>query len=191
MAQTYLNRKQELFCKFVAEGASNAEAYELAGYEPSSANACTMAGKPLIKSRIAELKQAHAKRNHEFAVLANQAKKAGEALEGDPVAAIDRNIEWTMQRLMDEMGANVRFAQIAGEFRAANECLRMMGEALNLFEDAKAKKNEGNRSPAQNTLAFISEVTNVLAPAGRDGEPEGDNPLRPRLPRARDPEPVE
>lgn len=176
MAQSYLNKKQELFCQFVAGGETYAKAYELAGYEPSTSNASILANKELVKKRIAELKAEHDRREAEFKLLAEKAEKA------DPEFAkeVKSGLEWTFQRVMDLMGENVRLAQIAGEYRAANECLKMMGEAMKMFEDATGGSG-GNKTPAQGPLAIIGQVTQLLEREGDESDEGVDNPLRPRL----------
>lgn len=176
MAQTYLNKKQELFCQFVAGGETYAKAYELAGYEPSTANASTLANKDLVKKRIGELKAEYERREAEFKLLADKAEKA------DPNFAneIKSGLEWTFQRILDLMGENVRLAQIAGEYRAANECLRMMGEAMKMFDDANGK-SDGNKTPTQGSLAIIGQVTQLLERASDESDEGINNPLRPRL----------
>ena len=176
--QTYLNKKQELFCKFMAEGCLQLDAYVNAGYEPSSANASTMANKPLVKARIEELKEQNERRRVEFEVMKRQA--AGKPQELIEVA------EWTFQRVMDMMAENVKLAQIAGEYRPANETLKMMGEALKMFEKAKSDANQGNSSGAKNTLALIGQVTQLFDGAGGGNDSGEQNPLRPRLDRASD-----
>jgi len=178
MGQQYLNKKQELFCKFIAGGASQIESYELAGYEPSSSNASNLYNKPIIKQRIAELREQEARRQAEFQILAKQAEDA------DPILAADiaKGIEWSFQRLMDMMAENVRFAQIAGEYKAANDTLKMMGEAMGMFAKASGE-------PVQQTnMAFIGQITNALEKANKaasrrelEDEEEGPgNPLSPR-----------
>ena len=182
MAQKYLNKKQELFCKFMAEGpCTQAEAYELAGYEPSSANASTLAAKPMIKKRIAELRAEYERRENEFKVLAHQAEQA------DPVTAqaITQGIEWNFQRVMDMMAQNARLAQTAGEYSAANATLKMMGEAMKMFSDAKAKQQANDALP--NSLALIQNLTHIMGNQGGGeiedqsaSEEETANPVRPR-----------
>lgn len=177
--QTYLNKKQELFAKFLAEGCYQLDAYVNAGYEPSSANASTLANKPLIKQRVEELKESAERRRVEFEVMKREA--AGKPEQLVEVA------EWTFQRVMDMMAENVKLAQIAGEYKASNETLKMMGEALNMFQKAKADADKGNSSGAKNTLALIGQVTQVLADQSGDGGAGESNPLRPRLDRSTDP----
>lgn len=174
--QRYLNKKQELFCKFLAEGCTQLDAYVNAGYEPSSANASTLANKPLVKQRVAELAEQAERRRVEFEVLKREA--AGEPKQLVEVA------EWTFQRVMDLMAENVKLAQIAGEYRAANETLKMMGESLNMFQKAKSDADRGNSSGAKGTLALIGQVTQVLAESGGGSDSAEPNPLRPRLDRA-------
>jgi hypothetical protein len=178
MAQQYLNKKQELFCKFIAGGASQMEAYELAGYEPSSSNASTLYNKPIVQQRIAELKEEAERKEAEFRILAKQAQDADPAM----AAEIAKGAEWNFQRIMDMMGENVRLAQVAGEYKAANECLKMMGEAMQMFVKAK-----GDETPVHGNLALIGQITNVLEDANkaqrRDPDPEDEGPVNPVRPR--------
>lgn len=173
MSQQYLNKKQELFCKFLAAGSTQLEAYELAGYEPSSANASTMANKPLIKARVAELRAEHERQEQEFKLLAMQAENA------DPELAqqIQKGVAWSFQRVMDMMAENVRLAQIAGEHKAANECLKMMGEAMSMFDKASTPKDDKGLPPGS-PLTLIGQVTQILEQNGV--QPESDNALAPR-----------
>lgn len=180
MAQTYLNKKQELFAKFLANGSTQLEAYELAGYQPSSANASMLANRPLVKERVAELKQDADKRELEFKVVAAQAKEAM-GVGGALATEVMSGVEWTAQRLMDMMAENVRLAQIAGEYKASNECLKMMGEALQLFEKARADASQGNAPGTKRTAALIGEVADFIASAGGGSDLDEPNPLRPRL----------
>jgi phage terminase small subunit len=181
--QTYLNKKQELFCKFMSEGCNQLDAYQNAGYEPSSANASTMANKPLVKARIEELKQQAERRELEFQVMRREAAGAPERLVEVAV--------WTMQRVMDMMAENVKLAQIAGEYRAANETFKMMGEALNMFNKAKADADQRNNSGAKNTLALIEQVTQVFTDSGGGSGPSEQNALRPRLARVSNADPID
>ncbi len=178
MAQTYLNKKQELFCQFVAGGETYAKAYELAGYEPSTANASTLANKEIVQKRIGELKQEATARENEFKLLAQRADNA------DPQLAkqIETGAIWTFQRVMDMMAENVRLAQIAGEYRAANECLKMMGDGMKMFD--KATSPEDRQLPAGHPVAYIGQVTNILEGvrdrAAEAEEVDDDNSLAPR-----------
>jgi hypothetical protein len=183
MAQSYLNKKQEVFAMFLSQGATQLEAYTNAGYEPSSSNANTLANKPLVKARVEELRKAHEEREMEFKLLAQQASQGPEV-----EVEVRRGAEWTFQRIMDMMGENVRLAQIAGEYKAANECLKMMGESMKMFE--KATQDNGNKTPTQGPLALIGQVTQFLGDASQHGNSPGDNALRPGLGRAREAESV-
>jgi phage terminase small subunit len=49
------NARQERFCQEIVKGKPAEEAYKLAGYAPSRANACTLKQKKNVKQRIAEL----------------------------------------------------------------------------------------------------------------------------------------
>lgn len=172
-SEDYLNPKQELFCKFYAEGETQLRAYELAGYTPSSSNANNLAKRPAIKRRVAEIKQEIMQRELEFEALRRQ---AGDSPEAQIEAA-----DWTFQRIMDMMAENVRCAQIAGEYKAANECLKMMADSMGMLNKAKSDADNGKQAGAQNTLALIGKVTQVFTDEGGGSDGAGDNPLAPRL----------
>lgn len=170
MAQTYLNRKQELFCQFLARGCTQLDAYTNAGYEPSSANASTLAAKQLVKDRVEELRNIYEAEELELEVKRREAA-------GNPVKLIEA-AEWTFQRVMDMMAENVKLAQIASEYKAANETLKMMGEAMKMFEKAatEAKTPRGGL-PAPSQLTLIGKVTQMM---GEAAEEPAENPLAPR-----------
>lgn len=171
MAQTYLNKKQEVFCKFVADGCTQFDAYVNAGYEPSSANASTLANKPLVKARIEELRQQREEDHLRFEGMRR-------AAAGDPVKLVEA-AEWTFQRIMDLMAENAKLAQIAGEFKAANETLKMMGEAMKMFEKAAGEKGSTPpKLPHAGPLTLIGQVTQMFDEAREDVG--SDNPLAPK-----------
>jgi len=172
MAQNYLNKKQELFARFLAEGCTQLDAYVNAGYEPSSANASTLANKPLVKMRVEELRLEIEARAHDFEIRRKAAADSPERLIEEA--------EWTAQRVMDMIAENAKLAQMAGEYKAANESLKMLGDALKMFEKAKSDA-DGNASGAKGTLALIGQVTQVLAGESGGGDPAPRNPLAPRL----------
>ena len=81
---TSLNNRQELFARAIAEGHSQKEAYERAGYHSESNNAAEANASRLIRNdkvrrRIAELRAEHAKRN---AVSVDSLTKKLEVLYG-------------------------------------------------------------------------------------------------------------
>lgn len=165
----FLNKKQELFCRFMSRGSTQNEAYELAGYAPSNSNACTLANKPEIKTRIAELKEEFQQDQERHAIALANAKRI--AAETGDNSHIEQAVEWTVNRVMDMIADNVRLAQVANEFKAANEALKMLGDAMSLFD----KSNEARRPPS-NPVAFIGKVLSGLE--------EMDEPMKPANPLA-------
>jgi hypothetical protein len=171
----FINKKMELFCRFVAKGSTYTEAYELSGYAPSSSNASNLAARPEIKARIAELKEEFI--NEQALMEAALARaRAQDAANGDPSLTETRQVaEWSINRVLDMIADNVRLAQVANEFRAANDGLKMLGEAMGMFGKDKA-------TPPANPLTFIGQLNQHLPPA--DGEepvmlPAQRNPLAP------------
>lgn len=172
--ESYLNKKQELFCRFIAGGETQTSAYEMAGYSPSTSNAHTMANKPDIKKRIAELKE----ENYEREIRFKKDLAAVQATGNKDL--IEKQVEWTVQRVMDMMAENVRLAQVAGEYRAANETLKMMAEGLQMFESVK--KENGNASRPQNSITLITHAAQILEGSGGGMLEDRTDPLAPRIP---------
>jgi phage terminase small subunit len=172
----FLNNKMELFCRFAARGETNAKAYELAGYAPSQSNAATLAGKSDIQHRIAELKKEFIEEQalHEAALAR---ARAADAQSGDPSLPETRQAaEWSFNRIMDMIAENVRLAQVAGEYKAANDALKMMGDAMSMFD----KANAGKQLPPGSPMTLIGKVVNQLGDAADAMDAAQNNPLAPR-----------
>jgi hypothetical protein len=172
----FLNNKQQLFCRFLARGELQLKAYELAGYTPNASNASNLANRPQIKAYVAELKEEfqQEQERHEIA-LANARRLAAE--NGDP-EIVDKQLEWSAHRVMDLIAENARLAQVANQYGAANDSLKMLAEAVGMLGNAKAAKE----LPPANPLAFIGQVVNQL---GKSSELEetpmkSANPLAPK-----------
>jgi hypothetical protein len=170
-----LNNKQELFCRFVARGETYTKAYELAGYAPSTSNASGLANRPDIADRIKCLREEYLREEAMFeATLANARRADRES--GDPDQPATRQAsQWTFDRVMDMIAENVRLAQIATQFGAANDALKMLGDAMSMFDKAEKAK-----VPPSNPLALIGRVVQSLPGAGDDD----DAPAPPRNPLA-------
>lgn len=168
-----LNNKQELFCRFVARGETYTKAYELAGYAPSTSNASGLANRPDIVDRIKSLREEHLREQALFeAHMANARRTDSDS--GGGTTAQQQTVEWTFNRVMDMIADNVRLAQIATQFGAANDGLKMLGDAMSMFDKASAAK-----APQANPLALIGRIVNQL-PGGDDDAPAPHrNPLAP------------
>jgi hypothetical protein len=170
-----LNNKQELFCRFVARGETYTKAYELAGYAPSTSNASGLANRPDIADRIKCLREEYLREEALFeATLANARRSDNES--GDPARPATRQAtQWTFDRVMDMIAENVRLAQIATQFSAANDALKMLGDAMSMFDKAEKAK-----VPPSNPLALIGKVVQSLPGADDDDAPPPQrNPLAP------------
>jgi hypothetical protein len=180
--------KWEIFARFLADDHSQSESYELAGYRPSTANASTLANRPEIKQRVAELKQEKFEREVEL-------KSRLKALDVDPdnpdelALGQDEVIIWTIAKVQAELWRNARLAQSINEFGAANKSLELIGKSIGMWEDhKKAKEDESNRP--QVGIALIGQALDSVTITDRRGASEAISPLRPRLPDSPDPEPV-
>lgn len=179
------NKKQELFCRFVAEGETYTQAYELAGYTPSTSNSSVLANKPDIAARIAELKAEKQANELEFRVRLAEAK-----IDPDE-NAVTEVIQWTIQKVLDALSENARLAQIAGEFGAAHKSLELIGKALGMFDSKNPKDNDGNAPRTQVSLTLVQQALGEADGGGGPVPANGRNPLAPKLSRTRDAEPVE
>jgi hypothetical protein len=85
-------------------------------------------------------------------------------------------LQWTFDRVMDMIAENVRLAQIATQFGAANDALKMLGDAMSMFDKAEKAK-----VPPSNPLALIGKVVQSLPGAGDDDDAPAPqrNPLAP------------
>lgn len=179
------NKKQEIFCRFVANGETYTRAYELAGYTPSTANASTLANRPEVAARIEELKEENERKELEFRVRLAEAK-----LDPDnPEKAVTEVVVWTVDMVRAALAENARLAQMAGEFKAAKESLELLGRSFNMF-DAPAGKSNGNAPRAEVSLTLVQQAADQLAISGGGVSADGDNPLAPRVPSTRNPKRV-
>lgn len=120
MAEQRLNAKMEAFCRLVARGETQAAAYREAGYKPSTpqgarSQASTLANRPLIKKRIAELKPPPKK----------------------PVVADGDSKEGVLEMLMD----NYRLAIHKTNLPGANRAAELLGKELGMFADKLQLEN--------------------------------------------------
>lgn len=170
----FLNKKQELFCRYVARGETLSHAYELAGYAPSTSNASTLAARPDIKARIAELKKEYQADEARHMLAIEQAKLLARQ-QGDP-EILQKQVEWSFNRIMDMIAENVRLAQIAGSFGAANDALKMMGDAMGMFDKAVAAA-----VPPTNPMISIGKVIAEMPALPGEAPMKPANPLAPAV----------
>lgn len=184
--------KWEIFARFLADDHSQSEAYELAGYRPSTANASTLANKPVIQQRVAELKQEKFEREVELKSRLKQLNIDPDNPDPDDLEKVEEVVTWTVAMVQKELFLNARLAQTAGEYAAANKSLELLGKSIGMWEEAKKDKDSGSGKP-QVSIALIGKATEHLAISGGGGFAEEVSPLAPKLssPRhaEREPEP--
>lgn len=148
-------------------------AYELAGYTPSSSNACNLANKPDIKARIEEIRAEKERRDLEFRVRLHEAGLD----ETDPEQARRVVIEWNDNVVRDMLAENARLAQVAGQYQAAKESIKLIGDSLGTFEKGEAPKGKALPAPPQPAVSI--NLNAALSSASVDTD-DGDNPLAPK-----------
>lgn len=180
--------KHELFARFIADDHSQSESYELAGYRPSTANASTLANRPDIKMRVAELREEKMMREVELKSRLKALNIDPDNPNADDMEKVEEVVMWTVAMVQKELFLNARLAQSNGEFQAANKSLELLGQSIGMWENAK-KDKDGSGKP-QVSIALISEATSRLALSG-GGEPaEEVSSLAPRVSGAGDAERV-
>jgi hypothetical protein len=181
--------KWEIFARFLADDHSQSESYELSGYRPSTANASTLANRPEIQQRVRELKEEKLQREAELQTRL-KALNIDPNSPDDLALAQDEVIEWTVQKVCQELWKNARLAQAQNEFGAANKSLELIGKAIGMWEDHKKAKDGDGNGKTQIGIALIGQALDGVAITDGRGSTQTLSPLAPRLPSAADAERV-
>lgn len=159
------NARHERFAQELAKGTFASEAYELAGFKPSSGNAATLKAKQSILERVNELIV------REKIIEAKATEKAVEAL------ALDT--QWVLSRLMKN--AKIALGEEAkpdGEKKyngaVANGALEALGRHLGLFKERVDLNINDARAPEESALELIASRIASLSERLR----EEDGPRR-------------
>jgi hypothetical protein len=162
------NTRHELFCQYLTQGKSQTAAYAAAGFAGGAGNACTLAHRPEIEVRVAELvaektsgrTNLNANADLEHAQAVNQALATSEI---DPA--------WIISELME----NVKAAREAGQFAAANKALELLGREVGLFQEKNAGKKgedeerqrvEATKAKTAIPIAKVNALLEVLGYTG-------------------------
>jgi hypothetical protein len=182
--------KWEIFARFLADDHSQSEAYELSGYRPSTANASTLANRPEIQQRVAELREEKMARKVE---LQDRLQRLGVDPDNPEELALaqDEVVAWTVEKVCTELWKNARLAQAQNEFGAANKSLELIGKAIGMWEDHKKTKDNDGNGKTQIGIALIGQALDGVAITGPEGTQVSHSPLAPRLSSPDDAERVE
>ena len=156
------NAKQELFCRFLARGLTQVEAYERAGYVRNKGNASILAAKPDVMLRVEELINDREARTRIEAEERNEKLKSAETTED---LGLNRN--WILAELMD----NALKAKEMGQFAAANSALKLLGEELGMFTTGQ-KRQVLLEAKKQIPSIDPINITHMLEQLGSDSEEE-------------------
>lgn len=155
---------------------TQALAYELAGYTPSSSNASVLANRSEIKERIKEIRAEKERRDLDFRVRLHEAGLD----ESDPEAAKKVVVEWNDNVVRDLLKENARLAQVAGQFQAAKESIKLIGDSLGTFEKGSPDQKKALPAPAAGPMQVNFNLNSALEGAAATEAPADDNPLAPR-----------
>lgn len=172
------NRKHELFARYVADGETQVSAYELAGYNPSTANASTLANKPEIAARIAVLRKEKDDRDLRFSIELRKANLDPD----DPRGASREVAEWNVKQILDLFWENARLAQMSGQFSTANDSLDRIAKIMGLLDRPDTGKSNDKSSPTQVGINIYQDAVKQLGEGGGVSIVGADNPLAPRIP---------
>jgi len=180
------NKKRELFARFLADPTiTQAQAYELAGYTPSSSNASILANTEEMKHRVAEIREEQAKEKAEFKLRMIEAGIDPDSPQGDQEQQV-----WDADRVRNMLATNASMAQVVGDFKSAMESIALIGKSLQMFDKDNDTRG-GNSSRPEISFALINQATGGDSQGSRTILVETDNPLAPRLPSAGEPERLE
>lgn len=180
--------KWEIFARFLADDHSQSEAYELSGYRPSTANASTLANRPEIQQRVAELRELKMERKVQLEARLKQLNINPDDPDQQAMAQ-EEVVVWTIAMVQKELWQNARLAQAQNEFAAANKSLELIGKSIGMWEEAKKAKDDGN-GKTQIGIALIGQALDGVAITGPEGTQVSHSPLAPRLSSSPDAEPV-
>ena len=173
------NRKHEIFARYVAVGETYTRAYELAGYNPSTSNASTLANRPEIAARIKVLKEEKEERDLRFQIELRKANLDPE----DPAGASREIAEWNVKQVLDLFWENARLAQMAGQFSTANDSLKIIADIMGLRGSSNTSgKNNDKPAGPQVGIAIYQDAVRQLEQGGGVSPAGEDNPLAPRVP---------
>ena len=159
------NAKQELFCRFLARGMTQVEAYERAGYMRSKPNASILASKPDIILRVEELINDREARTRIEAEERSEKLRSAETTED-----LGLSRHWVLAELMD----NALKAKEVGQFAAANASLKLLGEELGMFTTGQ-KRQVILEAKKQIPSIDPINITHMLEQLGSDSEEEEES----------------
>jgi hypothetical protein len=162
------NTRHELFCQYLTQGKSQTAAYTAAGFAGGAGNACTLAHRPEIEARVAELvaEKTSGRTNLDANADLEHARAVNQAL-----ATSEIDPAWIISELME----NVKAAREAGQFAAANKALELLGREVGLFQEKNAgKKGEDDERQRQEatkakTAIPVAKVNALLEMLGYTG----------------------
>lgn len=158
------NPRWEMFAIGLVSGKSQVRAYKDAGFQMggASGNATTLAKRPEIQARVAELIE-------QKTAFKSQFVKTNDL---DHEVAISRAYDeetvskgWVIRELMD----NVKAAREASQFTASNQALKMLGDEIGMFktkntDDGNSEKPKDSPSPVS-----IDAINKLLEANGYTG----------------------
>lgn len=162
------NTRWELFCTGLASGKTQVGAYIDAGFAEAqgSSNAWTLAKRPEIKARVAELIES---RTNFRANYVNNAdlEHLGAVNKAAEEGEISRS--WIIAQLMD----NVKVGRETNQITASNMALKMLGGEVGMFQDRKSNAEEPTKKPEQASLNSVSidSINKLLEDKGYTGPP--------------------
>ncbi|MEQ6332983.1 hypothetical protein [Sphingobium sp. MK2] len=177
VSQQLPSKKHELFARYLAGGETQSQAYELAGYQPSTSNASTLANRPEIQRRVAALRQEAEER--ELALRVRLVEAGIDPDDPDTGKAVITTV--TADDVRNLLRENARLAQIAGEYKAATEALKLLGDSFGMFSDSTTGKSNGKPAGTQVSVALINQALGGDQDSGGDGAPPRRNPLAPNV----------
>lgn len=170
------NPKHELFSRYISQGKTLVDAYELSGYARNAGGASQLyKNNPDIKARVEELMNTRTAMMDRLDPGKLQPHTAGAVRNGELV--IDK--AWVMAELVE----NLELAREAGQLSAANKAIELVGAELGMFGKGKVV-DEDNKTPEATKVVSIPELTRILdamGPRKPDGQLVTTEDLIPKI----------
>jgi len=109
------NPRWERFAQELARGKGQLEAYQIAGFKPHGANACTLAQDERVSSRVQELVLAQVELDRKAAELAAE------------------RLSHSKEDVMRELWDNGEKAKEAGQYGPSNKAFELYGSEIGMF----------------------------------------------------------
>lgn len=136
MSAPLKNERQEMYARHRAQGMPPAKAAVAAGFAAGSGTYSKLEKDPEVLERIEHLKTA-----------LEEEKAQRRAASAAAAQAVGEAVGYTRAWVMQQLAENAARATQDGEYKAANEALKLIGDELGMFEGGSAGEDDTGSVP--------------------------------------------